>query len=176
MEANKNNQIKLEDVAIKDIVIGDRIYDFKLRKYDEVAFIEKPNNFSNEYFITWKSFDDGLFGEEWKDFSDYFSDKAVLSVLKEDSTSRQGRHQNSTLVPTIIEYISVGDVIYLEEEKKEVYIKDIAHAYEHDSFTLRTVREATYEQSNGEDYVFNISGKVSLRISLLNITQSEKNS
>jgi len=106
----------------KILKVGDRVYDFQDKSYEEIMYIEYPKHLSSsrQVYITWKAHKEGLspFKEEVKDFSTYLSLDADCYIVAEED----GQNDGDIIVDTPMRFIEVENYVYLDEVRKVVKI------------------------------------------------------
>jgi len=161
----------LANVKGKDLKPGDKVYDFALRKYDEIKYIEVPSQptDSNQVYVTWVAFDDGFFKEDVKDFSTYLNCFNSFSLLIEVKDS-------AFTIDTAFSLIQRDDTIYIPQANEFVKITYISPKEGNRGEPL-SVRTLEWINSKGEEKheLFDSRNIFTLMINADDLTQAENN-
>lgn len=162
----------LISLPVHQLLPDDKLYDFSHRGYDIIRYIDKEDhNKTGEYFFTYDAFNDGIFKEDTKDYSNYIHKDANVYILVEVDILPSVK-----LIYTPISLLNRGDTIYLhKEEVLGLYkIKDIAGAT--DGFTqTREKRSALCVDSKGKEIEILLSLRVHLAVDVNKIVQCPMN-
>jgi len=104
----------LIQIPISLLKRGDRVYDFKKKKYDTVAYIERA---SENVHVAYRSIGDAP--GEWKEYADNFKPQSTLWIFVDLSLKRE------QLIHMPAGYVKKGDMIFDPKSREVLEIDSV---------------------------------------------------